>query len=98
MITNLSSIAVVTLGGTLKEKCFGMKNNDNKQHFVSLSKDGVQKLSIKFIPNNTEKNINWAVKNFTEWCDHHNSDSEDQCPENLLEVANPVLTVNFVCL
>ena len=38
MITNLSSVAIVTLDRTLKEKCSGMENDDNKQRFVSLSK------------------------------------------------------------
>ena len=44
MITNLSSVAVVTSCGTLEEKCSGMKNEDNKQHLVSLSKDKVQQV------------------------------------------------------
>ena len=30
---------------------------------LSLSKDKVQKLSVKFVPKNTEKKTNWAVKN-----------------------------------
>ena len=48
---------------------------------LSLSKDTVQKLLVKFVPKNA-KNTNWAVKNFTEWRDYHNSNSENQCPEN----------------
>ena len=86
---------MVTLGGTLEEKCSGMENEDNKQRFVSLSKDEVQKLSVKFVLKNTKKNANWAVKNSTKWRDYHNSNSEDQCPENLLEVVNLVLTVAY---
>ena len=53
-------------------------------------------MSVKFIPKNTKKNTNWSVKNFTEWRDYHNSISEDQCPENLLEVPNPVLINKWI--
>ena len=74
----------------------GTENKDNKQCFVSLSKDEVQKLSIKFVPKNTKKNTNWAVKNLTGWRDYHNSNSEDLCQENLLEVANPVLINKWI--
>ena len=71
MITNLSSVAMVTLGRTLKEKCSGMQNEVSEQHFVSVSKEEitVQKLSVKFVPKNTKKNTNWAVKKFTKWQD-----------------------------
>ena len=72
MVTNLSSVAMVTLGRTLKEKCSGMQNEDSEHHFVSVSKEEVQKLPVKFVPKNTKKNTNWAVKNFTKWRDYHN--------------------------
>ena len=86
----LSSVAMATSGIS------GTENKDNKQRFVSLSKDKVQKLSIKFVPKNSKKNTNWAVKNFTGWRDNHNSNSEDQCQENLLEVANSVLINKWI--
>ena len=60
MITILSFVAMVTSGGTSKEKCSGMENDDDEQHLVSLSRTKYI-LLVKFVPENTEKNMNWAV-------------------------------------
>ena len=59
--------------------------------FGSVNDENLGTLIEKFVPKNTDKCTKWSMKNFTDWREAHNLQSDDKCPETLLEDSDPSL-------
>ena len=79
---------------SIKKK--GKENNDPindvtrfEEAFSTASEAQYEQLAKGFTPKNTEKCTNWALNNFSEWCNQRNArfPDGDQCPEDLLTKA-----------
>ena len=54
------------------------------KRFSHVSASELTYLSEKVNPKNTDQNTKWSLKNFNTWKDHHNSFSDEKCPDDLL--------------
>ena len=63
--------------------------------------DEVSSMSKGYVPPNTQKNTDWAVKNFGTWRDQRNekvSSDDEKCPPELLPSTDTVLLSKWLCL
>ena len=81
---------------SLRLKKKGKENDDPindvmcfEEAFSTVSEAQYKQLAKGFTPKNTEKCTNWALNNFSEWCNQRNAQfpDGDQCPEDLLTKA-----------
>ena len=54
-------------------------------------------LQKAFVPSNTKRSTDWAVKVFFDWKKARGAAGEDECPGDLLERDDPVDLVNGLC-
>ena len=83
MITNLSPIAMVSrlgFGSTCNYRTYVHRMASKKlslvmkvERFGSVNYENLGMLTEKFVPKNTA----WAMKNFTDWRDTHDLQSDD---------------------
>ena len=59
-----------------------------EEEIASICKE-IASICKGYVPPNTQKNTNWALKCFTEWSFSRNKKSSDICPEDLLDVQCP---------
>ena len=57
--------------------------------FQFISKEAEQNLQKGFVPGNTRRSTQWAMKVFSDWKKAREVALEEVCPEDLLEHANP---------
>ena len=50
-----------------------------------LSPSKMKTICEGFVPKNTQKATDWAIRVFTEWRDNRNERSDEKCPSMLLE-------------
>ena len=63
--------------------------------FVSKEAEDLQK---GFVPGNTQRSMQWAIKSFSDWKKAREFALEEACPEDLLERANPEDLVRWLSL
>ena len=56
-----------------------------KNRFVYKQKEEMETICKGYVPPNTEKNTNWALKCLNEWRYARNEKSSEKCPDDLLE-------------
>ena len=58
----------------------------NNTRFEFKKTDSYKEMSVRFVPQNTKKNNNWAYNNFQSWRENRNREFPDeQCPLDLIE-------------
>ena len=64
-----------------------MKDKENSDpRFSFLSKEDELDLQKAFVPSNTQRSTDWAVKVFFDWKKARRDAGKDECPDDLLEV------------
>ena len=81
-----------------KRKCLSLSRkkalSPTSRFSTMVGDDKVSSMSKGYMPPNTQKNTDWAVKNFGTWRDQRNekvSSDDEKCPPELLSSTDTVL-------
>ena len=89
-----------------KRKCLSLSRkkkalSPTSRFSTMVRDDEVSSMSKGYVPPNTQKNTDWAVKNFGTWHDQRNekvSSDDEKCPPDLLSSTAAVLLSKWLCL
>ena len=90
-----------------RRKCLSLSRKKKKtlsptsRFSTMVGDDEVSSMSKGYVPPNTQKNTDWAVKNFGTWRDQRNekvSSDDEKCPPELLSSTDTVLLSKWLCL
>ena len=71
-----------------KKKRLSLRGKE-PERFKFLSDEDAKKLQKSFIPKNTQRSTNWAIKVFSQWKKAREDSGLELCPDDLLELAVP---------
>ena len=81
-----------------RRKCLSLSRkkmlSPTSRFSTMVGDDEVSSMSKGYVPPNTQKNTDWAVKNFGTWRDQRNekvSSDDEKCPPELLSSTDTVL-------
>ena len=72
------------------------KTTETKR-FTFVNPEEVEAEKDKFIPQNTDKSTQWAIKAFTDWLTSRSEAGEQVPPENILLTDDRMLLCNWLC-
>ena len=75
-----------------------VSNASGTDRFQFVSKEAEEDLQKGFVPGNTQRSTQWAMKVFSDWKKAREAALEEACPEDLLERANPEDLVRWLSL
>ena len=81
-----------------KKKRLALRDMGNPSRFQFVSKEDAEAAQKSYVPPNTERSTQWALKVFAEWKQAWKIVGQDYCPEDLLERADPTELAKWVSL